>query len=161
MIIPVYNDNGVWKRWLGEPNVNPARVAQLVERGLWGPSDYESYGIAMATSFEVPAGKTIVGAERFEADINGIRQVFDVEDYVEPVVIPDVVSRRQFKLQLAISGLTDVVEGWVAQQDPLVQIAYNESGSFYRNEPAMSKGLQDLGFSEEQIDDFFLAASLL
>lgn len=82
--------------------------------------------------------------------------------YVEPVVVvPDSVSSRQFKMQLSIAGLKPQVEAWVSSRDVLTQIAYAESGSFVRGEPMMQTGFGALGFTSEEIDAFFLAASLL
>lgn len=78
-----------------------------------------------------------------------------------PPVVPDEVTRRQFKLQLEISGLATVVAGWVASKPKLVQISFNESGSFKRSEPMMQDGFQALGYTTSQIDAFFTAASLL
>lgn len=74
---------------------------------------------------------------------------------------PDSVSRRQFKLQLEVSGLTEPVNGWVAAQPALVQIAFAESGTFMRSDPMLQQGFAGLGYSPAQVDAFFLAASLL
>ena len=74
---------------------------------------------------------------------------------------PDSVSARQFKMQLAIAGLTETVEGWIGEQDSLVQIAYAYSSAFVKSEPMMQAGFAALGFTDEQIDAFFLAASKL
>lgn len=79
----------------------------------------------------------------------------------EPIVIPDSVTARQFKMQLVISGLKAIVDAWAAQQEELVQIAYEYSGNFVRTEPMMQAGFAELGFTEEQRDEFFLAASKL
>lgn len=77
------------------------------------------------------------------------------------VEVPDRVSSRQFKMQLQIVGLKQQVDGWVASQGALVQIAYENSGSFVRTEPMMLAGLAALGFTDQQIDGFFIAASTL
>jgi hypothetical protein len=78
-----------------------------------------------------------------------------------PDPVPESVSSRQFKLQLHIAGLTDTVEGWINSQDPTVRIAYENSGSFVRSEPMMASGFAALGFSEAEIDAFFVAAGKL
>lgn len=83
---------------------------------------------------------------------------------VNPVPAPPVpssVSARQFKLQLLATGLLDQVEAWIRSQDQAVQIAYDNSGTFVRSEPMMQMGFAALGFTSEQIDAFFLAASQL
>ena len=79
----------------------------------------------------------------------------------QPPLIPDRVSRRQFKMQLAIAGLSTQVEAWVAAQDDLIQIAFNESGEFVRQEPMMQAGFPALNFTSEQVDAFFTAAAAL
>jgi hypothetical protein len=76
-----------------------------------------------------------------------------------PVIIPDRVTARQFKLQLLAAGLLDQVESWIATQSQAVQIAYANSGTFVRGEPMMQSGFAALGFTSEQIDAFFTAAA--
>ncbi|QAZ46155.1 hypothetical protein [Mesorhizobium sp. Pch-S] len=76
-------------------------------------------------------------------------------------LIPSSVSARQFKLQLLAAGLLDQVEAWIAAQDQAVQIAYANSGTFVRSEPMMQTGFSALGFTPQQIDAFFVAASQL
>ena len=71
--------------------------------------------------------------------------------------VPRSVTARQFKLQLQIAGLKSIVEAWIGQQDPLVQISYDNSVMFVRAEPMMATGFEQMGFSEDQIDAFFVA----
>jgi hypothetical protein len=78
-----------------------------------------------------------------------------------PLPIPDKVSARQFRLQLRRSGLLDQVKGWVAAQDGETQDAFEYSGEFVSTEPMMQAGFVALGFTDQQRDDFFLAASKL
>ncbi|MBZ9600770.1 hypothetical protein [Phyllobacterium chamaecytisi] len=85
-----------------------------------------------------------------------------VDPYIAPEpVIPDVVSSRQFFLQLAIAGISEQVEEWIAQQDALVQIAFNKSATFRRSDEMLQHGFTGLGFTVEQVDGFFAQASLL
>ncbi|RUX79342.1 hypothetical protein EN904_10575 [Mesorhizobium sp. M7A.F.Ca.CA.001.07.2.1] len=77
-----------------------------------------------------------------------------------PVVrVPGSVSARQFKLQLLASGLLGQVEAFIAAKGPAVQIAYDNSNSFVRTEPMMASGFAALGFNDEQVDAFFVAAA--
>lgn len=80
---------------------------------------------------------------------------------VEPVVIPDRVTARQFKLQLLADGLLDPVEAWIATQDRAIQVAYANSGTFVRGEPMLQAGFAGLGLTEEQGDAFFTAAAAI
>ncbi|PSH58759.1 hypothetical protein FY050_03140 [Phyllobacterium endophyticum] len=81
------------------------------------------------------------------------------EDTAPESVIPTVVSRRQFKMQLAIAGFSTQVNAWISAQPELVQIAFNESGSFNRTDEMLVLGFDALGFTVEQVDQFFTAAS--
>ena len=85
-----------------------------------------------------------------------------IAEYVEPPpVIPDRVSARQFGLQLIALGLKSQVDAWIASQDASTQWAYDKSSTFVRTDEMMQSGFAALGFSTEQINQFFLAASLL
>jgi hypothetical protein len=81
--------------------------------------------------------------------------------YLNPNRSVDSVSARQFKLQLLSAGLLNQVDVWVKTQSQAVQIAYEYSGSFVRTEPMMAAGFAAMGFTNQQIDDFFNAASKL
>lgn len=72
---------------------------------------------------------------------------------------PDRVSSRQFKLQLLAEGLLEQVEGWVASQGKAIQLAYDNSNEFVRDEPMMQAGFAALKFPPEQVLAFFSAAS--
>ena len=91
--------------------------------------------------------------------VNGEVVVYDPPP--PPPVIPDRISRRQFRLQLIDAGLLDEVEGWIATQDVRTQAAYADSGTFVRSDEMLQAGFAALGFTDEQIDEFFMAASAL
>ncbi len=152
--------DGSWVRFAGTEHLDPVKIARLLADGVWTWRDLKKNGLRAAEPFVVPDGKVKVGPERF--DDEGRKQVFDVEDAPEPeVTIPDVVSSRQFKLGLLAAGLLDQVEGWVATQDRAVQIAYHNSATFVRSEPMMQQGFTGLGFTEDQIDAFFVQAGAI
>ncbi|MBZ9603954.1 hypothetical protein [Phyllobacterium chamaecytisi] len=75
------------------------------------------------------------------------------------VLIPDRVTRRQFRLQLIDAGLIEHVEGWIATQDVRTQAAYVDSGTFVRTDEMLVLGFDALGFTEEQVDQFFTEAA--
>ncbi|SFJ55260.1 hypothetical protein SAMN04515648_4569 [Phyllobacterium sp. CL33Tsu] len=96
----------------------------------------------------------------------GRRKMVDgvVVEYVPPPpppVIPDRVSRRQFRLQLIDAGLLSTVEGWIATQDERTQAAYADSGTFLRSDEMLQQGFAALGFTAEQVDVFFTEAAEL
>lgn len=80
------------------------------------------------------------------------------EEYLTP---PLSLTRRQFFLQLRASGLRDQVLAWIGSQDPEVQDAFENSGSFLRTEPMLQAGFVALGYSTEQIDSFFADGAAL
>src|SRR5687768_16845957 len=72
----------------------------------------------------------------------------DAGNVIAPYVVPspDRVSARQFKMQLFIDGYDQEVNAWVAQQDPLVQIAFANSAEFVKSEPMLQAGMAALGY---------------
>lgn len=104
----------------------------------------------MRTIVDVTTGEVVVD-EEFELE--------PVEQPAQP--IPDRVSRRQFGMQLIISGLKAAADGWVAQQDELTRWAYENSDTFVRTDPMMQAGFAAMGFTEQEVDDFFTAAAAL
>lgn len=76
----------------------------------------------------------------------------------EPVV-PDRLSRRQFRLALIDAGLLEQVEGWIATQDIRTRAAYADSGTFLRTDEMLQQGFAGLGFMEEQVNEFFTDAA--
>jgi len=74
---------------------------------------------------------------------------------------PELVSARQFKMQLEIDGLAAHVEGWIALQAKLIQIAYSESKTFQRDDAMLQAGFAALGYSASRVDTFFSDASKL
>ena len=133
------------------------------EHGRWvspavaGWSDPAGYSLVTVMAAELaPNGKQIVGTS--------VLMVDGVPKYVNELAdtpVPDRVSARQFRMQLRISGLLAAVVDWVAGQDPLVQDSFEYSSSFVRSEPMMQAGFAKLGFSSEQVDEFFVSASKL
>lgn len=121
----------------------------------WTNGDHRLAAILPADA--VPEGKQVASTSVEMVD-GQPRYVHVLED-IPPEPVPDRVSSRQFKLQLAIDGLKPSVDAWVAAQDELTQIAYEYSGEFVRDEPMMQAGFAALGFTPEQGDAFFVAAA--
>lgn len=71
------------------------------------------------------------------------------------------VSARQFRLMLRRAGLLDHVKAWVAQQDGETQDAFEYSGTFVKDSPMMAAGFAVMGFTPQQVDEFFTAAASL
>jgi hypothetical protein len=147
---------------------------QLVaKKGTDGSGTGDVVGPAVAVdgriaAFDTTTGKLIKDGGKLVADVvTGPTSSVDTElntpweDTTPPAVVPNVVSRRQFKMQLAIAGLSTQVSAWVSAQPELVQIAFDESGSFNRDDEMLVRGFTALGFTADQVDAFFTAASQL
>lgn len=113
-----------------------------------------------------PEGEWIEAGEDWEAGGAVTGGVYSPP--VPVVVVPDRVTSRQFKLQLLApilpahpDGIIDAVEAWVETQSRAVRIAYANSGTFARNEPMLQAGFNALGFTQEQLDEFYVKADKL
>lgn len=99
-------------------------------------------------------------------DNNGRRKWQDgnvvvYEAPASPPIIPDRVSRRQFRQQLFNDGLLIPVEAWISLQDERTKMAYADSGTFIRTDEMLQNGFTALGFTTQRVDKFFTDASLL
>ncbi|TWB20030.1 hypothetical protein FBZ99_101821 [Rhizobium sp. ERR 1071] len=103
----------------------------------------------------------ILNGQEVEMSAEEIAALTRMQSAQSAVPSPELVSARQFKLQLLAQDLLDEVEAWVASQPRAIQIAFEYSGSFVKSEPMMQEGFTAMGFTSEQIDDFFAAASRL
>ena len=69
--------------------------------------------------------------------------------------IPDL-SRIEFKYKLHKAGKLEEVEQFVKTTDNfLLQLAYNEAQFFSRTDPLLSQALEDLGWTEAQVDEIW------
>ena len=78
-----------------------------------------------------------------------------------PVVVPSSVTPRQVRLLLLQQDLLDQVETLIAQRDRASQITWAHALEFHRNDPLLLALATDLNLTEEQIDQFFIAAAQL
>jgi len=84
-----------------------------------------------------------------------------VVEYLNKPLPVASVSARQFRVMLRRSGLLDQVKAWVAMQDGETQDAFEYSGTFVKESPMMAAGFAAMGFTPQQIDEFFGAAASL
>lgn len=71
------------------------------------------------------------------------------------------ITPRQAKLALYNAGLLDEVETLIARADRVVQIHYNESVVWLRNDPVLNGLASQLGMTSEQLDALFVRAAQL
>lgn len=108
-------------------------------------------------------GRIVAASISRQADITDEIDEDDGEllAFLNPSAVIASISSRQFKLQLLSAGLLDAVDAWVAQQPREVRIAYEYSGTFVKDSPMMMAGFAAMGFTPQQIEDFFAAAAEL
>jgi hypothetical protein len=94
------------------------------------------------------------------------RHKFDGTEWIEgeglPIEVPQVITRRQFKIALAILGKNeqDILNGISQLPEPtktIALISYTEAGTFERNNPELIfVGKTFLQMTDEQIDEIFI-----
>lgn len=84
----------------------------------------------------------------------------DVWPEVGPIV-PLKVSRYQALAALMKAGLLDAVTAWAhaPDTDPLHKLAFDTATEFTRFSATMAAGAAALGWTDEQLDGLFVAAS--
>jgi hypothetical protein len=126
----------------------------------WQVADRTDYWSSAATAYveTLPEG----------AGLTHIASEIELSEVLAPyglkgpaVIVPERVTANQFGKQLAVAGLMDQVQAWVAQQDAATQWSFNRSATFVRADPMMQIGFAALGFTVAQIDAFFTAAAEL
>ena len=106
---------------------------------------------------------TFVKPDGTEVHLEQYYKTLEIEDYIEPepiIIIPQVITMRQARLQLLEVGLLDDVEAFVAL-DRKSQIEWEYASEVYRQSPLIEavKGAKSL--TDEQIDNMFIEASKL
>jgi len=94
------------------------------------------------------------------------RHKFDGTEWIEgeplPIEVPQVITRRQFKIALAVLGKNeqDILNGISQLPEPtktIALISYTEAGTFERNNPELIfVGKTFLQMTDEQIDEIFI-----
>jgi hypothetical protein len=69
-----------------------------------------------------------------------------------------VCSRFQARAALHNAGLLAQVNAFIADADPLVQIAWADAVEFRRNSPTIKAMAEGLELTDAQVDDLFRAA---
>lgn len=84
-----------------------------------------------------------------------------LEYVAPPPVVPQSVTPRQVRLVLLAQGLLTSVEAMIAQQDEATRIAWQYASEFRRDDPLLLSLAASLNLTEQQLDDFFIAANTL
>lgn len=78
---------------------------------------------------------------------------------VEPIPVPQSVSRFQARAALMQAGLLDQAEAAIAQAGPFEQLAWAETTEWLRDSPTINAIGAALGLSSAEIDDLFRRAA--
>lgn len=76
-----------------------------------------------------------------------------------PPPVPSSVTPRQVRLLLLQQNLLAEVEALIGQQDEATKIAWEYASEFRRDDPLLNQLAQTLNLTEEQLDQFFIAAA--
>ena len=73
--------------------------------------------------------------------------------------VPYSITPKQVRLLLLQQNLLANVEAMIAQQDEATKITWQYDSEFRRNDPLLDQLAIELNLTEQQIDEFFIAAS--
>jgi len=121
---------------------------------------------------KVPIGKEVTPIEKPDEFIKGfwngsewIETITQEElDELNKPIIPEIVSRRQFKIALSVLGYNEenILNGINQLPEPnrtIARISYTESGTFERSaQDLIFVAKTFLSMNDEQIDQVFLTA---
>jgi len=121
---------------------------------------------------KVPIGKEVTPIEKPDEFIKGflngsewIETITQEElDELNKPIIPEIVSRRQFKIALSVLGYNEenILNGINQLPEPnrtIARISYTESGTFERSaQDLIFVAKTFLQLTDEQIDEVFLTA---
>lgn len=92
----------------------------------------------------------------------------DGSTWIEPVpilppVIPVTVTPLQASIAMMQAGKLDELNAYMASEsvDPIAKLAWEKATSFVRDSPLLLQIASELGWSEQELDELFDAASLI
>ena len=106
---------------------------------------------------------TFVKPDGTEVPLEQYCKTLEIEAYIEPepiIIIPQVITMRQARLQLLEVGLLDDVEASIAL-DRKSQIEWEYASEVYRQSTLIESIKETMNLTDKQIDDMFIAASKL
>ena len=106
---------------------------------------------------------TFVKPDGTEVPLEQYCKTLEIGDYIEPehiIILPQVITMRQARLQLLEVGLLDDIEAFVAL-DRKSQIDWEYANEVYRQSPLIELVKGALNLTDTQIDNMFVEASKL
>ena len=139
-------------------SANSVRLHQLSDNPEDGTPQEQ---ISIISALEPFAGYNCV-SEDYQGTVpagNPAGWNWDGSAIVEVTPVPASVTPRQVRLLLLSQNLLDQVEGVIAASDKATQITWAYASEFRRNDPLLTALASQLGLSDEQVDQFFIAAA--
>jgi hypothetical protein len=88
-------------------------------------------------------------------------EIAAIPNVTPEIVVPYSVSPRQVRLLLLQQNLLEDVETMILAQPKEIQIAWEYALEFRRDDPLLNTLAANLNLTEQQLDEFFIAASNL
>lgn len=166
-----------YKVWNGEP-INGKRHPLSIEN-LWSEANLNAAGLFKITPFTVPEGKVTSGNPSYTLVGNKVVQSYSVVD--APVEVPEVISDRQFAQQLRKIGMLTHTEALnfvktgtipaqlsafvsalpTLEQRQDAEMLLSGAIEFQRHHELTMAIAAAMGWTDQQVDDLWVAASLL
>lgn len=74
------------KPFMGNANMDPAKIILAVESGVWTEKDLNDRGLVSCATFVVPDGKQAIGEAKFVQVEDGTwTEIYDLEDMSLPI----------------------------------------------------------------------------
>lgn len=129
---------------------------------IYGPVPYKEQ-IAHLATFSFLEGFTCVDENYIgtapETDPSLWR--WDGKAITAAIPVPASVTPRQVRLLLLQQGLLTNVEAMIKAADQATQITWEFASEFRRNDPLLEQLSKNLGLTDAQVDQFFIAAAAL
>ena len=111
-------------------------------------------------------GNTIIETLDLSTIPSGVDyETFEIQEPTEVIEVPQIITRRQFKIALAVLGKNenDILNGINQLPEPtrtIATISYTEAGTFERsNAELIFVGKMFLQMTDEQIDNVFIVGN--
>jgi len=115
-----------------------------------------------SSSYTPTNGRTLVASDTASIGwgYNSSTGVFSAPLPVPQIpVVPKSITPRQCRLILLQQDLLASVEAMIAQQDEATRITWEFASEFKRDDPLLNQLGVALGLTQQQIDEFFIAAA--
>ncbi len=110
------------------------------------PPDLSNWDMVNAVNETAFRGKKFDGSKRV---------------FVDPIIVPSSVTRRQARKAMDQRGILSVVESYIGTLPLTDQIDYTDASVFERSNPLVEQVKVSLGLSDNDLDSLFILAASL